>query len=136
VRNAEALLAQAHGAPLRALALAEPGYQSERATWLAALATPRTLSPLTLSARIDAAPRDERKLRLAGRHRLAPGVVGRPRERRFGRTTCIQRRFRDRIGALGPLGGTHPLFRYHRALLEQRTLVSHPLQPRLVRRRC
>ena len=25
-----------------------------------------------------------------------------------------------------------PLFRYHRSLLDQRTLVSHPLQPRLV----
>jgi hypothetical protein len=25
-----------------------------------------------------------------------------------------------------------PLFRYHRSLLEQRALLAHPLQPRLV----
>jgi DNA polymerase-3 subunit delta' len=132
VRNAEALLAQAHGAPLRALALAEPGYQSERAAWLAALATPRTLSPLTLSARIDAAPRDERKLRLAAAIDWLLAWSADLASVAAGGQPVYNVDFADRIGALARSVARIPLFRYHRALLEQRTLVSHPLQPRLV----
>jgi len=36
----DALLAQAHGAPLRALALADPAYQGERSAWIRAFAAP------------------------------------------------------------------------------------------------
>jgi DNA polymerase III subunit delta' len=132
VRNAEALLAQAHGAPLRALALAEPMYQSERAAWLAALATPRTLSPLTLSARIDAAPRDERKLRLAAAIDWLLAWSADLASVASGGQPVYNVDFADRIAALARSVARIPLFRYHRALLEQRTLVSHPLQPRLV----
>jgi hypothetical protein len=35
---------------------------------------------------------------------------------------------RGLAGAVAPV----PLFRYHRALMEQRVLVAHPLQARLV----
>jgi DNA polymerase-3 subunit delta' len=128
----EALLAQADGAPLRALALADPGYQAERAAWLSALAQPRSLSPLLLSARIDAAPRDERKARLAAvidwllawSADLAAAAAGAQPVRNVD--------FADRIGALGRSVARISLFRYHRSLLDQRALLSHPLQPRLV----
>ena len=40
--------------------------------------------------------------------------------------------FSDRIAALGRSVARISLFRYHRALLDQRALLSHPLQPRLV----
>ena len=131
-REAAALLAQAHGAPLAALAIAEPGYQAERAAWLTALASPRALSPLLLSARIEAAPRDERKARLAAAidwllawcADLAAVTAGGRPERNVD--------FADRIAALGRSVARISLFRYHRALLEQRALLSHPLQPRLV----
>jgi len=130
--NAEALLAQADGAPLRALALADPGYQAERAAWLSALSQPRSLSPLLLSARIDAAPRDERRARLAAvidwllawSADLAAAAAGGQPVRNVD--------FADRIGALGRSVARISLFRYHRSLLDQRALLSHPLQPRLV----
>jgi DNA polymerase-3 subunit delta' len=132
VAGPEALLAQADGAPLRAMALADPGYQAERAAWLSALAQPRSLSPLLLSARIDAAPRDERKARLAAvidwllawSADLAAVAAGGVALRNVD--------FSDRIAALGRSVARISLFRYHRALLDQRALLSHPLQPRLV----
>jgi DNA polymerase-3 subunit delta' len=132
VKDPVTLLAQAHGAPLRARQLADPGYQAERAAWLAALATPRALSPLLLSARIDAAPRDERKARLAAAidwllawcADLAAAEAGGPVTRNVD--------FADRIAALARSVARISLFRYHRALLDQRALLSHPLQPRLV----
>src|SRR5262249_18331680 len=61
----ELALAQAAGTPLRALALSDPGVQSERRAWLAALGVPDRLSVLTLAARIDAGGKDERRARLA-----------------------------------------------------------------------
>ena len=132
VSSVEALLAQADGAPLRALALDDPGYQTERAAWLSALAQPRSLSPLLLSARIDAAPREERKARLgaaidwllAWSADLAAVAAGGAPSRNVD--------FADRIAALGRSVARISLFRYHRALLDQRALLSHPLQPRLV----
>ena len=115
-----------------ALALADPGYQAERAAWLAALATPRTLSPVALSARIDAAPRDERKLRLAAViDWLLPWTADIARER-AGTAPVHNVDFADRIAALGRSVARISLFRYHRALLDQRALLAHPLQPRLV----
>lgn len=132
VANPEAVLAQAGGAPLAALGLADPDWQGERALWLNALAKPRTLSPLMLAARLEAAPKDERKARLelaidwlaawtADLARVAAGVA--------------PARNPDFAAALAPLASAVApvaLFRYHRSLLRQRLLVSHPLQPRLV----
>ena len=40
--------------------------------------------------------------------------------------------FGDALAALAASVAPVPLFRYHRALLRQRALVAHPLQPRLV----
>jgi DNA polymerase-3 subunit delta' len=132
VRDAEGLLAQAHGAPLRALALTDPTYQAERTAWLTALAAPRALSPLMLSARIDAAPRDERKLRLAAAIDWLLAWSADLASVAAGGQPVYNVDFADRIGKLARSVARIPLFRYHRALLEQRTLVSHPLQPRLV----
>jgi DNA polymerase-3 subunit delta' len=131
-RDVRALLAQAGGAPLRALALADAGYQAERAAWLDALASPRTLSPVTLSARLEAAPRDERKARLgfavdwliAWSTDLAAAAAGAPIERNVD--------FAERIDRLAGAVARVPLSRYHRSLLEARARLSHPLAPRLV----
>ncbi len=126
------LLAQAGGAPLAALALASAEVQAERAVWLQALAKPEALSPVTLAARVEAAPKDQRRERLgqvidwlaawtADLGRVASG--GPP-----SRNTDFAAAF-DRLASMvAPL----PLFRYHRSLLRQRVLVAHPLQPRLV----
>lgn len=127
-----ALLAQAGGAPLLALALADAGAQDERAVWLEALAKPSAMSPVALAARLDAAARDERKQRLgqaldwlaAWAEDLARVSAGGPPARNPDHAAAL--------AALAPKVAPVPLFRYHRALLRQRLLVAHPLQPRLV----
>src|SRR5262249_31729223 len=125
-------LAQAAGTPLRALALSDPAVASERRAWLAALGAPDCLSVLALAARIDAGGKDERRARLA--HALewllswtadlarvaAGGAV-----RLNPDAAASLERLATRVAPLA-------LFRYHRALLEQRALQTHPLQPRLV----
>ena len=132
VTNPRFALAQAGGAPLLAHGLAEAESQSERAVWLQALAKPDTLSPVALAARIEAAPRDQRRERLgqciewmlawtADLSRVAAGGAA--------------ARNADFAAAFPPLAATVapiPLFRYHRTLLRQRALIAHPLQPRLV----
>jgi DNA polymerase-3 subunit delta' len=132
VADAAAVLAQAGGAPLAALDLAEPTLQSERRLWLTALSRPESLAPAALSARIDAGARDERRGRLASAVDwllawsvdLARATAGAPPARNP-----------DFAGPLGALAGKVArisLSRYHRSLLERRTLLNHPLAPRLV----
>ena len=108
-------------------------WQAERAVWMQALAKPETLSPVALAARIEAAPKDQRRERLGQVHRLARSR-GPPTWARVAsggapvRNTDFAAAF-DRLAcAVAPI----PLFRYHRTLLRQRALVAHPLQPRLV----
>ena len=132
VANPEQMLAQAGGAPLIAAEIAERGLESERNAWLDALSNPRTLSPVALAARLELGGRDQRRERLAAAvdwlvawtadlaRVLAGGAASRNPERRAA------------IAELATQVARLPLFRYHRSLLEQRTLIGHPLQPRLV----
>jgi DNA polymerase III subunit delta' len=132
VANSSSLLGQAGGAPLVAVALADPALQQERKFWLDALSQPKSMSSVALAARIDGAPRDERKARLAqaidwliawtadlGR------VVG-------GGRPLFNPDFAAPLTVLAGAVAPRLLFRYHRTLLRQRSLVAHPLQPRLV----
>lgn len=127
-----AVLAQAGGAPLLAVATADASRQDERAVWMRAFAKPKALSPVALAIRVESAPKDERKERLGlaidwlvawtadlGRV-LAGGMPARNPD------------FATELSALAQVVAPVPLFRYHRRLLQQRTLVAHPLQPRLV----
>jgi DNA polymerase-3 subunit delta' len=132
VAGPEAVLAQADGAPLAALRLADPAWQEERGVWLAALAKPASLTVVALAARVETGARDERRDRLtlaidwlgawtSDLARVAAG--GAPRRNPD---------FADALQALAPSVAPPALFRYHRSLAEQRALVTHPLQPRLV----
>jgi len=132
VRDATALLAQANAAPLAALALADPAYQAERALWLKALAAPATLSVAALGLRIDAGPREGRKERLAAVIEWLIGWCADLARVRAGGTPVRNPDHGTELSALATSVAGLPLFRYHRRLLDQRALLAHPLQPRLV----
>jgi len=128
----ELVLAQAAGAPLAALALADPDVQSERRAWLTALSRPAQLSVAALAGRIEAGGRDERKARLA---RALDWLIAWSADIARVRAGDAARQNPDAAEALARLApqvAPIPLFRYHRLLLAQRALLAHPLQPRLV----
>jgi DNA polymerase III subunit delta' len=126
------VLAQAGGAPLVALELAVPALQTERRAWLSALGEPRGFAVTALAARVEAGTREERLARLARAiewllawtadlARVAAGSVARQNSD-----------FAPEIDALAHRVAPLALFRYHDRLLQQRALLVHPLQPRLV----
>jgi len=127
-----AVLAQAGGSPLTALAMAAPDWQAERAVWMQAFARPESLSPVALAARIDAAPKDQRRERLGQAMDWALAWTADLARATAGGTPARNVDFAAAFGPLAALVAPIPLFRYHRALLRQRALVAHPLQPRLV----
>ena len=132
VAEPDLALAQAGGAPLIALERSDAATQAERRVWLGALAEPQRLPLLALAARVEAGGRDERKARLAlavdwvlawtaDLARVAAG--GAPSANPdFARPLAVL------AGRVAPVA----LFRYHRSMLRQRSLLSHPLQPRAV----
>ena len=131
VASPDRLLAQAGGAPIAALALADPDAQAERAAWLAALAEPRTLSPTLLSARIDAGARELRKERLAD---VIDWLIAWATDLARVAANAAPRANGDHaaaLAALAPRVARISLSRYHRELLRQRARIAHPLTPRL-----
>jgi DNA polymerase-3 subunit delta' len=132
IADAAAMLAQANGAPLHALALADDAYQTERRTWIEALASPATLSPTALGARIDAAPREARRDRLAAVVDWLLGWCGDLARVRAGAAPSVNPAFARPLAAIAASVAPSALFRYHRRVLHERALLSHPLTPRLV----
>ena len=126
------VLAQAHGAPLRALALADPAYQTERDRWLRALGAPATLEVAGLGARIDAAPRDMRRDLLAAVIDWLLAWSADLARAGAGAAPAGHAEYEVRMRELGTAVAPSALFRYHRRLLHQRGLLAHPLSPRLV----
>jgi hypothetical protein len=115
-----------------ALRLADPAWQEERGVWLAALAKPSALPAVALAARVETGARDERRDRLAlVIDWLAAVDIGLGARGRRRRAEAQSRLHGDPAGACA-VGAPTALFRYHRSLAEQRALVTHPLQPRLV----
>ena len=132
VRDPASVLAQAGGAPLAALMLASTSLQAERNVWLAALASPRTMSASAVAARIDQAPREDRKAHLAD---VIDWISAWCTDLARVAAGSQPRHNPDQTQALAKLGkavALRPLFRYHRAVIEQRAQLAHPLQPRLV----
>ena len=130
--DADRLLDQAGGAPLVARAIGDASYQSERAAWLAALATPATLPVTALGARIDAGPREARRDRLAAVIGWLGAWCADLARVRAGGTPVHNPDFGRELAALAKAVAGIALFRYHRGVLAQRMLLAHPLQPRLV----
>ena len=132
VANPDTALAQAGGAPLVALAHADPVAEAERLAWMNALSNPEGLSVTSLSARIDAAGKEGRRARLAW---AIDWLIGWTADLARVAAGASARQNPDASPALARLArrvAPAPLFRYHRSLLQQRALVAHPLVPRLV----
>ena len=132
VATPELALAQAAGAPLRALAQADPAVQEERRAWLSALGAPEGLSVPRLAARIDAGGKDERRARLA--HALDWMIAWTADLARMAAGAAVRQNPDAALAlqGLAPRVAPIALFRYHRSLLRQRAMQAHPLQPRLV----
>ena len=125
-------LAQAGGAPLRALEVAAELPVAERRHWLDALAQPARISVLALGARIDALPKELRKQGLALAIEWLLCWCSDVARVAVGGAVRRNPDFAVAIAALAPRVAPLALFRYHRTLVRQRALLAHPLQPRLV----
>jgi len=132
VANAQAVLAQAGGAPLAALRLADPAWQEERGVWLAALAKPSALPAVALASRLETGARDERRDRLALAIEWLSAWTADIARVAAGGAPLRNPDFAPALATLAASVAQPALFRYHRSLAEQRALVTHPLQPRLV----
>jgi hypothetical protein len=85
-----------------------------------------------MGARIDAAPRDQRKDRLAGVIDWLLGWCADLARVRAGAAPSENVAFEGALRELARSVAPPALFRYHRQLLRQRALLAHPLSPRLV----
>ena len=132
VSDPESLLAQAGGAPFLARHLADPERQAERGEWLRMLAAPEQFDPVALAARIDLVPKDERRKRLGDALEGLIGWTADLARAAAGGSPARNPDFAPALRRLGPRVARLSLLRYHRALLRQRALLQHPLQPRLV----
>ena len=132
VTKSPLLLAQAGGAPLLALTLADPEAQRERQALLDALAQPDRISPVAFGARLDAYPKDERAARLADAVYWLLAWTADLATVASGGAPRFNPDRRDALGRLATRVARVRLFRYYRALLRQRELLGHPLQPRWV----
>jgi DNA polymerase-3 subunit delta' len=132
VANPALALAQAGGAPLAALSLADPALAEERQSWLSALANPESLSVLARSAWIDAGGKEARKLRLSRAIEWSLAWTVDLARLMSGAQARRHPDFAPALAALAARVAPVTVFRYHRSLLEHRALLAHPLQPRLV----
>jgi DNA polymerase-3 subunit delta' len=126
------LLAQAGGMPLRALTMLDASYQAERKRFLQRLADPRRLPVVALGADVESGPRALRKERLQHWFDLLATWT-------YDLAACAQGLapryhpdFAQQLAALAATVAPRSVLRYHRTLLTERTLLSHPLNPRLV----
>lgn len=132
VRAPELILAQAGGAPLAALRLADQAVQAERQVWLGALAAPATLPVLQVAARIEAGGREDRKARLALSIDWLLSWTGDLARVIAGASPQRNPDFAEPLSVLARWVAPLPLFRYHQMMLRQRGQMAHPLIPRLV----
>jgi DNA polymerase-3 subunit delta' len=126
------VLAQAGGAPLVALELADADLQQARRVWLAALAEPRRLPVIALAASVEGGARERRAARLARAIDWLLGWTVDLARVAAGGAVRHNPDYATQLAALAAKVAPLPVFRYDASLLRQRGLLAHPLAPRLV----
>jgi DNA polymerase-3 subunit delta' len=126
------LLAQAGGAPLKALTMLDEAYQAERARFLDRLAMPRRLSVIGMGAEVDLGARAARKARLQTWFDLLATWSYDLAACAAGAAPRYHPDFAPQLSQLAATVAPLSILRYHRALLRDRALLSHPLNSRLV----
>jgi DNA polymerase-3 subunit delta' len=126
------LLAQAGGAPLKALTMLDEAYQAERARFLTRLAAPRRLSVIGMGAEADSGARAVKKARLQAWFDLLVTWSYDLAACAAGLAPRYHPDFAPQLSRLAATVAPLSILRYHRALLRDRALLSHPLNPRLV----
>lgn len=126
------LLAQAGGAPLKALTMQDASYQDERVRFLNRLAEPRRLSVIGMGAEVDAGVRAVRKARLQAWFDLLATWSYDLSACAAGAAPRYHPDFGPQLSKLAATVAPRAILRYHRTLLRERALLAHPLNPRLV----
>ncbi|MDR1530249.1 MAG: hypothetical protein LBS40_07640 [Burkholderiales bacterium] len=132
VTDPKMLLAQAGGAPLRALAMDDPEMTQMRQSWLATLVVPKRLSPFAEAQTWAAGSRDDVKANFAQWLDVLIAWIGDLARVCAGGDARHYPEYNENMRALAPQVVRAALFRYHRILLQQRRRLSYPLQPRLI----
>ncbi|MEO8137458.1 MAG: DNA polymerase III subunit delta' [Betaproteobacteria bacterium] len=131
-KQSELVLAQAGGAPLKAMAMQGDDYQGERVRFLERLAEPRRLSVIGLGAELDAAARAQKKARLVTWLDLLATWSDDLAACASGLSPRYHPDFSAPLARLATTVAPRGILRYHRTLLRDRGLLAHPLNPRLV----
>ncbi len=126
------LLAQAGGAPLKALTMLDAAYQAERTRFLNRLAEPRRLSVIGMGAEVDSGARAVKKARLQAWFDLLATWSYDLAACAAGAAPRYHPDFTPQLSRLAATVAPLSILRYHRALLRDRALLAHPLNPRLV----
>jgi DNA polymerase-3 subunit delta' len=127
----ESLLAQAGGAPLNALTMLSAEYQAERRRFLQRLADPRRLSVIAMGAEIEGGARAARKERMQQWFDLLATWTYDLAAAANGVAPRYHPDYRSQLAQLAPTVAPRRILRYHRTLLEDRVLLTHPLSQRL-----
>lgn len=126
------LLAQAGGAPLKALTMNDPTYQAERSRFLSRLAEPRRLSIIGMGGEVDAGARAVKKARLQAWFDWLATWSFDVAACAAGAAPRYHLDFAPQLSRLAVTVAPLAILRYHRELLRDRALLSHPLNSRLV----
>jgi DNA polymerase-3 subunit delta' len=126
------LLAQAGGVPLKALTMLDDAYQAERIRFLNRLAEPRRLSVIGMGAEVELGARATKKTRLQAWFDLLATWSFDLAACAAGSAPRYHPDFAVQLSRLAATVAPRAILRYHRTLLRDRALLSHPLNPRLV----
>lgn len=131
-RDPAAVLAQAAGAPLQALTMLSGDYQEERSRFLKRLADPRRMSVVGMGAEVESGPRAVRRERLQQWFDLLATWSYDVAACASGLSPRYHPDFSPELQRLAGAVAPRRILRYHRAVLSDRAMLTHPLNPRLV----